>query len=53
MLLDSHSRVMRAMGARALPTTLFFDAQGRMVDSHMGEITAARLADIMKQRLNP
>lgn len=53
VLLDPHSQVMRAMGARALPTTLFFDAQGRMVDSHMGEITAARLADIVKQRLNP
>jgi len=53
VLLDASSQVMRAMGARALPTTLFFDAEGRMVESHMGEITAARLADIVKHRLNP
>lgn len=39
VLLDPFSRTMHEMGARALPTTLFFDAQGRLVDSHMGELT--------------
>lgn len=41
VLRDPFSHTMQAMGARALPTTLFFDAQGRLVDSHMGELTMA------------
>lgn len=41
VLLDPFSRTMQATGARALPTTLFFDAQGQLVDSHMGELTMA------------
>ncbi|WP_285274769.1 TlpA disulfide reductase family protein [Halopseudomonas bauzanensis] len=41
VLLDPFSRTMHAVGARALPTTLFFDAEGQLVDSHMGELTMA------------
>lgn len=50
VLLDPHSRAMPATGARALPTTLFFDADGRLVDSHMGELTHASLADTLRRR---
>ncbi|MCI2808326.1 prolipoprotein diacylglyceryl transferase family protein [Eoetvoesiella caeni] len=39
ILLDPASLVMQEIGSRGLPTTLFFDAKGRMVHSHMGELT--------------
>ncbi len=51
VLLDPGSTAMQASGSRVLPTTLFFDAGGRMVDSHVGELTAARLRDILQRRL--
>jgi len=44
VLLDPFSAVSQATGARGLPTTLFFDAGGRLVDTHMGELTRAGLA---------
>jgi thiol-disulfide isomerase/thioredoxin len=53
ILLDPTSVTMRAFGSRGLPTTLFFDAQGRLVDSHMGELTAARLKDALQAVQQP
>lgn len=44
VVLDPFSSVSQDTGARGLPTTLFFDAHGRLVDVHMGELTAAGLA---------
>lgn len=52
VLLDPGSGAMRALGARALPTTFFIDADGQLVDQHMGELTRARLADILHRRLD-
>ena len=49
VLLDPFSNVMREAGSRGLPTTLFFDAQGRLVDTHMGELTDAGLAVKLKR----
>lgn len=49
VLLDPFSNVMRESGSRGLPTTLFFDAQGRLVDTHMGELTDAGLAVKLKR----
>jgi len=43
VLLDPFSRTMQVTGTRVLPSTLFFDAQGQWVDSHVGEITTANL----------
>lgn len=43
VLLDPDSKTMLEMRTGGLPTTLFFDAQGRMVDLHLGEITMADL----------
>jgi thiol-disulfide isomerase/thioredoxin len=43
VLLDPSGEVARLMGARALPTTLFFDAQGRLVGARIGELSAATL----------
>lgn len=48
VLLDPFSSLMHEMGARGLPTTLFFDADGRLVDFHMGELTRAGLASKMQ-----
>lgn len=45
VLLDPSSQAMQAVQSRGLPTTLFFDAQGRQVDSHLGEITMASIKD--------
>ena len=53
VLLDPLSEAMQTFGSRGLPTTLFFDAQGKLVDSHMGELTAARLKDVVQSHFNP
>lgn len=52
VLLDPFSAVSQESGSRGLPTTLFFDADGRLVDTHMGELTDAGLA-VKLQRLGP
>lgn len=52
VLRDPHSRTMAETGARALPTTLFFDASGRLVDTHLGELTGASLADTLRRRFD-
>lgn len=43
VLLDPASKAMQTLGTRGLPTTLFFDGQGRLVDTHMGELSMASL----------
>ncbi|WP_027080428.1 TlpA disulfide reductase family protein [Luteimonas mephitis] len=50
ILRDPHSRTMAETGARALPTTFYFDADGRLVDTHLGGVTSASLADSLYQR---
>ena len=37
-----------AVGSRSLPTTLFYDAQGRLVDAHFGVLNAAALQSRLK-----
>ena len=49
VLLDPGSALGPAVGSRGLPTTLFYDAQGRQVDAHMGVLNAAAL----ESRLRP
>lgn len=49
ILLDPHSRSMRELGANALPTTLFFDAEGSMQHAHMGELTLAVFRDSIRK----
>lgn len=43
VLLDAQADVGPAVGSRGLPTTLFYDAQGRLVDAHFGVLNAAAL----------
>lgn len=42
-LLDAEGLTAQKTGMYGLPSTLFFDAQGKLIDSHMGEITHAVL----------
>jgi thiol-disulfide isomerase/thioredoxin len=41
--LDIGSALGPALGSSGLPTTVFFDAQGRQVDAHLGLMNAASL----------
>lgn len=50
VLLDERSALGPQVGSRALPTTLFYDGQGRLVDAHVGVLSAASL-DARLQRL--
>lgn len=45
MLLDPTGQAGAAFQQSALPTTLFFDAQGRLVSLRVGELSAATLAE--------
>ncbi|GGK05869.1 thiol:disulfide interchange protein [Luteimonas terricola] len=52
VLLDPFSATSQEAGARGLPATLFFDADGRLVDTHMGELSEATLTHAL-QRFGP
>lgn len=43
VLLDLHRDLSRAVGTAGLPTTLFFNARGELIDTHMGELSRATL----------
>ena len=47
--LDPQSALGPALGSRGLPTTLFVDAKGRLVDAHMGVLNGPALASKLKQ----
>ncbi|GAC1317407.1 MAG: TlpA disulfide reductase family protein [Collimonas sp.] len=49
VLLDRDTGLGKAVGSMALPTTLFYDRAGRLVDTHLGELSAASLANKLKQ----
>ncbi|WP_421681672.1 TlpA family protein disulfide reductase [Stutzerimonas urumqiensis] len=44
LLLDADSQLGQAVGSHALPTTLFYDADGRRLGVHLGEFSRASLA---------
>lgn len=48
VLLDLGSQVGRHFHSAGLPTTLFFDANGQLIDTHMGELSRARLGDYVR-----
>jgi len=52
VLLDPASAVSQEAGSRGLPTTLFFDAGGRLVDTHIGGLSEASLVQKL-QRFGP
>ncbi|MFZ6048254.1 prolipoprotein diacylglyceryl transferase family protein [Pseudomonas sp. CR3202] len=49
VLLDSGNRLSQATGSFGLPTTLFYDPQGRLRHSQMGELSAASLEYGLRQ----
>lgn len=49
VLLDPGARLGREVGSGALPTTLFYDTNGRLIDTHLGELSAASLASKLNQ----
>jgi thiol-disulfide isomerase/thioredoxin len=49
VLLDRSSKLGPAVGSRGLPTTLFYDARGRLVDAHFGVLNAAALESRLRQ----
>lgn len=50
VLLDPASQTMQAVASQGLPTTLFFDEHGRLVDTHLGELTMASLKNTVSRR---
>ena len=51
VLLDTQGRLGQMLGRSTLPTTLFYDAQGRLADLRTGEISAGSLGQHL-QRIN-
>jgi thiol-disulfide isomerase/thioredoxin len=45
VLLDGRGEAGATLGHRSLPTTLFFDASGELVDTRVGELSEASLAE--------
>lgn len=45
VLLDQQNLIGQHYGSRALPTTLFINAEGQLQDSHLGELSLASLKD--------
>ncbi len=52
VLLDTGSRLAPAVGSRGLPTTLFYDAEGRRIEAHFGVLNEAALESRLR-RLRP
>jgi len=44
VLFDSGGQLGQKVGSMALPTTLFYSAEGRLLNSHLGELSEASLA---------
>jgi len=53
VLLDTESRLSRELGYKALPTTLFYDARGRLQAVRAGELSAATLTQHLAQITGP
>ena len=53
VVLDSAAALGKAAGSSALPTTLFYDAQRRLVDTHLGELSDASLASKLQKIAPP
>jgi thiol-disulfide isomerase/thioredoxin len=49
VLLDAKSALLREVGSAGLPTTLFYDAQGRLVAAHVGPLNAAALETRLRE----
>lgn len=48
VLLDPETRLAQALGIQGLPTTFFFDREGRLVARHLGELSEALLLGYLR-----
>lgn len=53
VLLDPAAQLGPALGSRGLPTTVFLDARGRVVDRHMGVLSEVALQARLRQLAGP
>lgn len=49
VLLDLKGAIGQEAGSAALPTTLFYDASGKLVDTHLGELSRATLRHALER----
>lgn len=49
IVIDKDSQVMNAYGINPLPITFLIDKEGKVVNSHTGEMTEAMVKDFMEQ----
>ena len=52
ILLDPRFAARQAMEVRGIPTTLFYDAQGRLITAHEGELHENQLAQFVQKYVN-
>lgn len=52
VLLDVQGEMPQAVNSLGLPTTLFFNAQGQLIERHQGELSQAMLQQYLK-KMNP
>lgn len=53
LMTDFSGSLGRTTGSHGLPTTLFYNAEGRQVNAHMGELSKATLARSMERFVDP
>lgn len=53
VLFDRSGRLGQAVGSMALPTTLFYSPDGRLLSSHLGELSNASLARALENFATP
>lgn len=53
VVLDPFTALGREVGSGALPTSLFYNASGRLVDIHLGPLSAASLASKLDRLRSP
>ena len=53
VVFDPRAELGRAVGSTGLPTTLFYDASGRLVNAHLGELSPASLASQLNALRKP
>jgi thiol-disulfide isomerase/thioredoxin len=53
VLMDPGKKLGQYLGSMGLPTTLFFDASGRLVDTHIGALSSASLASKLSRLQAP
>ena len=51
-LLDPRFAARQAMQVRGIPTTLFYDAKGRLITTHEGELHENQLAQFVQQHVD-